>query len=454
MHVNIVPMTRETVLENYTVLVRAGRILEVGPADRVAVPEGARMIDGTDKYLLPGLADMHMHTYASWEEEYPVSPFLLFVANGVTTIRSLGHNDERSLDYTLAARDEIERGDRIGPALYTCGWMTGVSTNWDKDPVPYLLANRESGCDCEKLYSFLSLADYHKVVSFAHTLGLYVMGHIPYDVGLEGVAAYPMDEIAHIEELDWELWDVDRSVERSPREWTGYLFVDRMVKVPRSFDFDMERFVGAKEQQIVRMVKRVKESGCAVSTTVIIGKLIYEKLITPELFLARPELAYMPPRYLEAFARGKEKHQQIKKMIGEGNEALPLFKYEMEKMITARLHQAGVPLLLGTDTGSGSMGIVQGFSIHDELAIMVESGLSPYEALCTGTVNASRMISKITGKDDFGTVEAGKKADLVLVNGNPLQDVSYIKSNLGVMVNGRWFSREELDRMIALPESD
>ena len=111
------------------------------------------------------------------------------------------------------------------------------------------------------------------------------------------------------------------------------------------------------------------------------------------------------------------------------------------------LHDADVPLLLGTDAGSGSMGLVPGFTIHDELAALTAHGLTPYEAIQTGTVNASSAIGAMTGDDDFGTIEVGKRADLILVGENPLDDVSHIEEQLpGVMAAGTWYTADRAQR--------
>ncbi|MEJ2068600.1 MAG: amidohydrolase family protein, partial [Deltaproteobacteria bacterium] len=120
----------------------------------------------------------------------------------------------------------------------------------------------------------------------------------------------------------------------------------------------------------------------------------------------------------------------------------------IDRWVLGGLHDAGVLLLLGTDSGTGGMGIVPGYSIHDELSILVENGFSPYEALATGTVNAAGVVERMTGEGDFGTIEVGKRADLILVAGNPLQDISSLRTPLVVMAAGRWYSGETLADLI------
>ncbi len=106
-------------------------------------------------------------------------------------------------------------------------------------------------------------------------------------------------------------------------------------------------------------------------------------------------------------------------------------------------------LILGTDSGFG-MGIVPGFSLHGELLTLIHAGFTPYEAIATGTVNASKVVEQMIGVDDFGTIQVGKRADLILIGGNPLEDVTNIQDILGVMAAGRWYPRETLDEMLSL----
>jgi imidazolonepropionase-like amidohydrolase len=183
-----------------------------------------------------------------------------------------------------------------------------------------------------------------------------------------------------------------------------------------------------------------------VCTTLAVGDIIVQKLFRPAAFLARPETRYLPAQYLDVFRAGREKHQgQFR-----GNEDVAAMKYEIERLLLAELNRAGVRLLLGTDSGSGAMGIVPGFSVHDELRILTKSGFTPYEAIAAGSSQASKVVAAMTGKNAFGTVEVGKRADLLLVSANPLDDVSTLKDLRGVMAAGRWYPRAVLDRLIAV----
>lgn len=443
-HVNLVPMTAEIVLENQTVLVEGSRISTIGPVDDISIPPDAAIIDGEGSYLMPGLADMHMHTREDWDSDtWPVSPLVLYLANGVTTIRDFGPSGE-DLTYALKWREQIEAGTRIGPTIYASGRILFVSPLGD--PQGLVQENHDLGFDFLKLYSYLSREDFHEALTTAKELGMYSAGHVPYVVGLERALVEGMNEIAHVEELLFEFIDFDRDRELSPEEWLPYLIGSAIQQFEISAGFREADFNRQHGDTMTRIIEQLRSAGAPVCTTMVVDDVIQLKLFQPQFFLDSPENRYSPLGYLDLFRQGEEKHL----LQCKGIEDLCAFKYNIDRWILARLHQAGIPLLLSTDSGTSGMGIVPGFSIHDELRILVENGFTPYEAIATGTVNASGVIERMVGEDDFGTVEVGKRADLLLVKENPLEDIGFIRDLRGVMAAGRWFSGEELDQMIAL----
>ncbi|MDH3260783.1 MAG: amidohydrolase family protein [Acidimicrobiia bacterium] len=249
-----------------------------------------------------------------------------------------------------------------------------------------------------------------------------------------------MNEIAHIEELDFELLDLDRTVELGLDDWLPYVFerFDEQLQAPGFDDLLGER--------VVQVVATLDGAGIPVATTLVVADVIVEKLLRPDGFLAREESKYLPESYLAVFLAGEEKHQ----VQWAGNEDKAAVRYAIDLRLLAALHEARITLVLGTDAGSGGMGLIPGYTIHDELGILTSNGLTPYEAIQTGTVNASAAIEAMTGINDFGTIEIGKRADLLLVGGNPLEDITYIESQLrGVMAAGSWYPQAELREMIA-----
>lgn len=447
--VNLIPMTEDVVLENQTVLVEGGKIIQVGPSEEVTVPDHASVIDGAGAYLMPGLADMHAHIFRNWlGDDWPVSPLNLYLANGVTTIRSLG-SGEASVDFVLDMRDEINRGERTGPTIYAAGpTLDGplgefptVSGRGEAERI--VREHKDRGYDCIKLYASLPTELFHEAVTTAAELEMYTAGHIPYAVGLDGVLSAGMNEIARIEQLNWELVDFDRNKNLNWQEWMDYL-MESVIQQLESFDLDFDAFLEQKRGTISKMVKSLQSANVSICTTAVVAEVLVQKM-EPETFLARPELAYKPDRFLGRVRRGEDRHQRLPEDVVN-------FKYVLDMMLLRELKQAGIPLVLGTDAGSGELGIVPGFSVHDELRLLTENGFTPYEAISTGTVNAARVVAKMTGEGDFGSIEVGKRADIILTNANPLKDVANIKDFRGVMAAGRWYSRKTLEEMITIED--
>jgi len=431
-NVHLVPMTEDKILENQTVLIKGDRIFKIGPANKLRIPQNAIVIDGNGAYLMPGLADMHVHLKGDW----PLPQLDLYLANGVTTIRDL---DGR--DFMLQWRDEIKAGKRSGPTIYV---SAQTIRGYEKNP-PELVLKRKSGYDCIKLYSYLSKEDYQKVMEIAKKHQLYTIGHIPFAVGLDGVIAAGMDEIAHVEELSFELIDFDRTKNLNPEEWLPYVINNAIQQNKISSGFDVKDINKNQRARLSSIISKLKSTNIPVCTTLVVDDVIVQKLFEPDEFLARPENTYLPQKYKQAFLQGKEKHQiQFK-----GIKDLAPFKFGLDKTLLVELHRAGISIVLGTDAGSGSMGIVPGFSFHDELRILVENGFTPYEAILAGTVNASKIVAAMTGRNDFGTIEVGKRADFILVNKNPLEDIAHIRDNRGVMAGGEWYETAYLQATVS-----
>ncbi len=443
-NVNLVRMTSEEIDTNQTLIVEGANIIEFGPSNIVDIPEDLNVFDGEGAYLMPGLADMHMHTREDWlSNRWPVSPLYLYLANGVTTIRDFGPRGY-DLTYVLRWRDEINEGSRIGPAIYASGLRPGHSSAGNQDPQNIVQWNHSQDFDFLKIYSYISYVDFEGVMATARQLGMYTAGHIPYPVGLEGVIAEGYDEIAHIEELDWEFVEFNRDMVLAQGDWFPYLIGCILRQNDIASGFDLEDIQTRYGDRLATVISLLQSNNIPICTTMIVDDLIVEKLFDPNTFISRPEIIYLPQDYLAKFNQGAEKHQ----MQLQGIENLAPYKYEMDKFLLKELHQAGIPLLLSSDAGTATMGIVPGFSIHDELRILIENGFTPYEAIAAGTVNASKVVEAMIGENAFGTIEVGKRADLILVNGNPLENVANVKNIQGVMAAGRWYSNQTLENMI------
>jgi len=454
-HVNLVPMTTEIILANQTVLIEGTRIAAVGPADEIKIPKNATIIDGTGAYLMPSLADMHMHTMPNWDEQFPISPFVLYLANGVTTVRNLDprpdtEHETISPDYVLAWRDEIQNGSRPGPTMYTTGISLQGPNDWKPivfeagDAEKVVQQNVDGGYDFLKIFEFFPAAHFAEVMAAAQEQGMYVIGHIPMEVGLEAAVNGGMDEIAHvIPILYWERTNV--YVQGMTRN--EFMQAWQQKYLAQWDGVDPETWYAREKENIAEIVEIIRSNGVNVCTTGV-GPDITRDLITNyDSFIERVDMQYARRRYLDLIAHGEDSSQ---KAFSQNPGLVDIFIYERDVWIR-ELHNVGVTLIAGTDSGFGQ-GLVPGFSLHGELFALVDAGLTPYEAIATSTVNASRVVEQMIGVDDFGTIEVSKRADLILVGGNPLEDVTNIQDIRGVMAAGRWYSHETLDEMLLLEE--
>ncbi len=443
-HANLIPMTTETVLHDYDVLVHGIQIKSIGPTGTLMIPGDAVVIDCQDAFLMPGLADMHMHIRWNWHKEtWPVSPLKLYLANGVTTIRCFGPRGKTGR-YALTWRGQIQAGRMQGPMIYSCGPNI---RGYLQDPENIVIKQKYQRFDFIKIYSFVTADEYRTIMTTAKKLKFYTAGHLPFQVGLDGVLSAGMEEIAHIEELLWEIADLARNrFFQNEGEWMAYAIGSAFRRLAPLMDVDPYARDKALDEIVAPIVKKLQGKQIPICTTLVVDDVIVQKLFDTDRFLQKPENKYLPAGYLQRFRDGREKHQvQFK----DGEVFAPI-KYALDLKLLQGLKKAGIPLLLSSDAGTGTMGIVPGFSLHDELKILVDHGFTPYEAISTGTVLASKIVQRMTGQDDFGTISPGKRADLILLQRNPLVDIANSRTVLGVMAAGRWYDRSTLDEMIKI----
>jgi imidazolonepropionase-like amidohydrolase len=413
-HVDVVAMDVPRVARLQTVIVRGDRILAVGPDDATPVPAGARVIDGRGKFLAPGLADMHVHVGGE-------SFFTLFLANGVTTIRNMWGSQEH-----LRWRERIRSGAILGPALYTAGpLLDGDPPIWDGSAVvtdaasgvAAVTAQTNAGYDFAKVYNNLTPEAYDGIVAEARRRGVPVAGHVPNAVGLERVLAARQDTIEH-------LAGYFRAAQRSDSPLLGKL------------DLRSSRHLGdyVDDAKLAQLVRRTATAGSWNCVTLFVASR-FAPLEESRRWLERPELRFLPPLLRASWDPTRDFRM---KDHTPDDWAASRRGDERRLRLTAALHAAGAGILLGTDTPNPF--VVPGFSIHEELALLVGAGLTPYEALRAGTADAAAYLHA-----DFGVVAAGRRADLLLLEANPLDDVTNMKKLAGVMLAGRWLPRAELD---------
>ena len=414
-NVNVIPMTSEEVLTQQTVIVAAGVIATIGDVDAVPVPEEAIVVDGTDRYLMPGLAEMHAHVPGAKSAELE-RYFALFVANGVTTVRGMLGQPSH-----LRLRDELLSGKVFGPRLITSGpSLNGRSVSGAADGARQVREQHAAGYDFLKIHPGLSAGEFGAIADVANEVGIPFAGHVPAAVGVSNAIA---SGIATIDHLD------------------GYM----AALMPSNFDpsggyggfFDVLLADQVNADKIATLAAETAQAGVwNVPTQSLIEQLINEVSVTE--LRNRPDMQYMPAETVDRWIAAKEA-QQVERGFSPEVAAEAI---RIRRALILALHEAGGRILLGSD--APQIFNVPGFSLHNELEFLVESGLTPFEALQAGTVNVAEFLDL-----DTGTVQVGRQADLVLLDGNPLETIGNSRRIHGVMVRGDWHSASDIERRLS-----
>ena len=410
-NVTVVPATGGPSIPSATVLIRADRIAVVGPANRVEVPAGARIVDGTGRFLMPGLIDMHVHL-----SKTRASSLGLFVANGVTTVRDMGGD----YDEMVRWRRDVVDGTRIGPRILMPGPILESPANiarMRKDPAservePFEKMRIAVGSpddaratvarlaaleiDFMKIRTVHDRATYLALNEAANAHGIPLVGHVP-PYSAAAILEAGQDGIDH---------GFSRAFEKETR--------DERLAVWR-------RFAAA---------------GVPVVPTLAVGPAILTPLDQLRAIVDDAVGKVEPRRpYLSKFLM-LDWHEQFLEQSVEGQEQFRKF-VEQGIRDLREMHEAGIDLLAGTDTGV--LNLYPGSSLHDELAIFVKDiGMTPAEAIERAT---RRSASFLRLGDSIGTVERGKIADLLLVDGDPLRDITNTRRVSAVIVRGQYYDR-------------
>lgn len=415
--VTLVPMDSERLVPGQTVIVRDGRIAEIGPAGSTTVPAGAATIPGRGRYLMPGLAEMHAHVPpdrgdAQWLEDV----LFLYSANGITFARSM-----LGAPHHLELRERVERGELVAPRIHTSGpSLNGNSVATPEDGRRMVAEQRAAGYDFLKIHPGLDRARYDAIAAAAREHNIAFGGHVPDAVGIERALEAGQATIDH---LDGYMGLLVREGAEAP--------------APGFFGFDLTDL--ADEARIPEAVRWTRAAGAWVVPT----ESLIRHILLPDpdnRLIRRDEMRYVPPGMRESWVRARSNLQ-----------AQPQYNAErarryiaLRARLIAALQDGGANLLLGSDAPQWFN--VPGFSLHRELAILVEAGLSPYEALASGTRNVARFLGE---EDEFGTIAVGRRADLILLEADPLADVANVQRRAGVMLNGRWLPEREIQARLA-----
>jgi imidazolonepropionase-like amidohydrolase len=424
-HVNVLPMTANgAILHDVSVVVRDGMITAVDAAQTVRVPSGMHHISGEAKWLMPGLADMHVHVVnrglarirhqdIAPEQMLTQDVMLPFIANGVTQIL-----DMSSLPESLEQRDEIARGAALGPHYATTGEIDGSPAVWGpvaREAVTPEEARRAvhdihaAGYDFIKVYSRLSLPAYAAILDEARREGIRVIGHLP-DAArgdAESVLVDGLAMVAHAEE---------------------YAKQATNLADPTVSDHDVERFAAL-----------AKRHGIWLTGTLTTMQWISRQTEDSAVIAANPYLKYMYPAVVAQWLHNNQYVQRASPQRVMLFARMVAFNDRLVRTFAGD----GIPILAGTD--ASVPGIVYGYSLHDELEALAHAGLSNRQVL----ESATRVPAEFLGVQvKRGTVETGKEADLLLLDADPLADVANTRRIAAVVIAGSFYSRQRLDAMM------
>ena len=395
-HVNVIPLNREAVLEDQTVVIAGGKIAGIEPSAKAAIPAGAKTIDVRGKYLLPGLTDAHVHLQTPIE-------FPVYLANGVTTVFNL---DGRPAH--LAWRKKIAAGEMTGPAIFSTGPIFFQATTAE-EAVRKVDEQAALGYDAVKIYNGVSKEAYPALIAEAKKKNMLLMGHVARKPDFE-MTLDSGQSIAHLEEYTYTFFNPKRD--------------------------DDDTHIVYDESKIPEAARLTSKAGIYVTPTLANYATIVQQATDLTVFLKNPQLLYDPPWIQASFQPELDRY---KNRFDESAYPRLRASLALQRKLVKALEDAGVPILSGTD--ASDVGPVAGFGLHEELQEFVNDGFRPYQALLTATVNPARYFRL---QDERGTLEVGKRADLLLLDANPLENIANTKRIAGIVLQGKWLDKETL----------
>ena len=412
--VNVIPMDNNRVLEHQTVVTKAGKITTLGELKKVKYGKDALVIDAKGKYLIPGLAEMHAHVPPVDDIEPMKEVLTLFALNGITTIRGmLGHPKH------LELREMINKGEILSPHFYTTGpSFNGMSVTSPEAGAEMVRKQKQAGYDYLKLHPGLSREKFDAIAAAAKEAGIPFAGHVSFGVGVWRAIDAGYSSIDH---LDGFVEGLVPGIHNMVEQQTGL--------------FGM--FVADKSDttQIPKLMSELKSHNIWVVPTQSLADRWFSPHYTAGDFRKDPDSKYMKPETMEQWISSKNNLMN--------NPEFNVTKMEnfikLRRKLIKACQKNGVGLLLGCD--APQIFNVPGFSTHNELEYLVLSGLTPYEALRTGTIN----VAKYLNQKDAGVIRQGAVSDLILLNANPLTDIKQTRNMAGVMIGTKWLDKNYID---------
>jgi cytosine/adenosine deaminase-related metal-dependent hydrolase len=433
-NVHVIPMTDTSIIRNAAVVVRDGRVERVGPASQVATPSGARVIDGNGGYLMPGLADMHTHLYA--DQHIPDSigrqEVGVMLANGITTARLMIGTPAQ-----LALRREIEGGRVIGPNLYTASpHLTGrpdTNARVVRTPDEGRAAVRELGplgYDFIKITNWIAPPVYEAIMDEANKAGYRVDGHVNAGVTVERASTLGQ----HQQHLDG---------------WFEALLPDSAKDRPSLTQYgvyDLKRWPTLDimdERRIAPLAGTVARSKVWVTPTLVLFNTFFAIGESDEDMRGRPDWGLIPARFRGLIVQAMGNYWSLANAMVRTPERRERY-VELRGKIVKALADSGARLLAGSDAPDFLMSM--GYTLHRELEALAGAGLTPWQVLATATRNPAEFLG---ASEEWGTIAPGRRADLVLLAANPLEDIRNTARVEATSIGGRWITRNELDEMVA-----
>jgi len=430
-HATVINPGTSSVRPNLKVVVTGGRIASVSDAAKFQPPKDARVIDATGQYLIPGLWDMHVHSaFGDWFPGGRDIILPLFVANGVTGVRDMGGDVPVLQEW----RKEIADGQIVGPRMVISGPMldgylpdgklrfpSSIAITTPASAVAAVDALKTQGVDFIKIQSVISRDAYLAAAAEAHKQGLPIVGHVPDKVRIEEVVEAGQKSIEHLMGI----------FEGCSKE------EDKFIKG----EGNLKLLLTTQDQQRCDLLIKL----LAQKQTWQVPTLAWQRGGT---FLDQRDLKHQPlDKYVPAYWRDVTWRRFTEEMMPDllrDPLALRQEYFQRNLQMVGALHNAGVPFMAGTDTAPGVY-IMPGFSLHDELANFVEADFTPMESLQTATSNPAKFLGM---EDRFGSIKAGKIADLVLLSANPLEDIRNTQKISMVIAGGRLLDRAALDHVL------
>lgn len=433
-NVTVIPMTRDTMLANHTVVVQDGRITAITPSRSARIPDGARRIDGSGKFLIPGLADMHTHLYSDEYIPDSLAPreLAVMLANGVTTARLMIGTPEQ-----VPLRKAVMDGSVLGPQL----WLASPQLTGRQSPNAYVVttpdqakaavdSSADAGYDLIKITNFITLPVYDAIIAEARARRIPVDGHVNLDVGV----AHALASQQGIQHLDG--YFESALADSAPMRISVTQYEVYRLRNWKSLDYIDDR----KVHDIAVATAR---SGVYSTPTLTLFNSAFAINETDEQIQARPDWQVIPEEMRSLYLQNRTRYWN------PSNDSVrtPARReryLQVRNQLVKGISDAGGKLMIGSDSPDFFM--AYGWTVHREMASFVAAGLTPWKALEAATANPARFLN---ASADWGTIEVGRRADLVLLAANPLHDIVNTTRIDAVSIGGRWLDRRELDAMLA-----